>query len=122
MPLGALPGPLGAGAVAALVGGLVPGLLGGGGLTVAVRVAVAVAGARLRAGDWPLRRLLAETASLALHDAALGLAGYALVVVLPAALVPAARSPVPVAIGTLVALALTDRLLRRRRGLPLAAL
>jgi hypothetical protein len=112
-------------------GALLPGdlplgdlLLGGAALVVAVRVAVAVAQARQRAGDWPPWRLLPSVAALVGHDVVVGLAGYGLLGVVPmSVLVPAGADLRLVAVaGVLLALALSGRVLRRRRGLPVAAL
>jgi len=94
-------------------------------LVAAVRAAVALAEARARAGDWPLGRCGAAVPVLVAHDVAVGFAAYTVLAVLPVRLLPtvAALVPVPVAtIGTLLALLVSGSVVRRRRGLPFAAM
>jgi hypothetical protein len=110
-------------------------LLGGAAVVAAVRAAVALAEARVRAGDWPLWRLGPWVTVLIVHDLAVGLAGYGLFAVLPPALLPGGGAPAgagaPAGIGgpllsgvagTLAGLAVAGRLLRRRRGVPLRSI
>ena len=91
-------------------------------LVATVRGAVALNDARARAGDWPLWRCGPAVTALVLHDVAAGLVACALFAGLPAGL--AGTGPVPVTVTVtvaLLALGATGQLLRRRRGLPLAA-
>jgi len=88
----------------------------------AVRGAVGLADARLRAGDWPLWRCGAAVPTVVVHDVGTGLLALAVLVAVPVRWLPAGVPPVPVvAAGAVAALLLSGVLVRRRRGLPFAA-
>jgi hypothetical protein len=95
----------------------------GAALVAAVRCTVALTEARLRAGHWPVRRCGWAPAAVAVHDVAAGLAGYLLLGALPSlALGDGPARDVLAGVATALTLAVTGRLLHRRRGLPLAAI
>lgn len=96
-------------------------LLDGALLVAAVRAAVALADARVRAQEWPLWRCGRVMAGIVAHDVVAGLAAYAVLAALPAAVLAGTSHVLVVAVGTLLALVLTDGLLHRRRGVPLTA-
>jgi hypothetical protein len=119
----AMPAALPAGPLVTAIASVPGGLLAGAVLVAAVRTATALAEARLRAGDCPLWRCGRAVPALVGHDVAIGLAGYALLAVLPARLATSLVDPALFAVlGSVLTLALSGPLLRRRRGLPLAAI
>lgn len=102
---------------------VVTGIVGTGlVVVVAVRAAVAAADARHRAGDWPWWRCGWTAAALLAHDVLAGVAGFVVLAVVPGNAVPGPAAAGTAGAGTVLALLLTGRLLRRRRGLPVATL